>query len=101
MVRNHQKMSADLEEMNHPQKRIRPSDEQDHSSPPNDCVFQGLAGCFGEKAAKEYFKDSKTTMRGVPTISAVFNEVAEGKAAFGIVPIENSYSGSLHQVFTG
>ena len=38
-------------------------------------------------------------MEGVGTYDALFKAVEEGQAQYGIVPIENSYSGSLHNVY--
>jgi len=63
-------------------------------------VYQGVPGCFSEKAALEYFEIANNDgVRGMPTIADVFSEVEADRASFAVVPIENSYSGSLHQVY--
>lgn len=59
-------------------------------------VFAGERGAFGELAAKEYF-GSKCGLESVPEFADVFNAVMNGVHSFGIVPIENSLAGSIHQ----
>lgn len=59
-------------------------------------VFAGEKGSFGELAAKEYF-GAATEVNGVPEFEDVFREVRRRKYDFGIIPIENSLAGSIHQ----
>ena len=59
-------------------------------------TFQGEHGAFSEEAARHFFG------RGVRTVPKtgfreVFDSVANGRASAGIVPIENSLFGSVHQ----
>ena len=56
----------------------------------------GRMGTFSHKACLQYFGDR---VEAVPerTFADVFAAVAEGRVDFGIVPIENSLSGSIHQ----
>jgi prephenate dehydratase len=59
-------------------------------------AFQGERGAFGELAAIEYF-GSKETLVPQPEFRDVFRVVARGRCRFGVVPIENSLAGSIHQ----
>ena len=58
----------------------------------------GDAGTFSHKACMQYFGDNAV---GVPvsTSRKVFEAVREGKARLGIVPLENSLTGSVHENF--
>ena len=58
--------------------------------------FQGERGAFGELAAVEYF-GKKVMPIPVPEFADVFKAVEKQKAAYGIIPIENSLAGSIHQ----
>jgi 3-deoxy-7-phosphoheptulonate synthase len=58
--------------------------------------YQGEKGAFSEKALHIAFAD-----RGVPVplpeFRDVFDAVLEGKTLYGLVPLENSLTGSIHQ----
>lgn len=58
--------------------------------------FQGEQGSFSEQAAMKYFG---RTVQAVPkpVFAEVFRSVDHSRGAFGIVPIENSVFGSIHQ----
>lgn len=59
-------------------------------------VFQGERGAFSELAARQYFgKESRYEAR--PEFSDVYDAVASGEFDYGILPIENSMAGSIHQ----
>jgi prephenate dehydratase len=59
-------------------------------------AFQGERGAFSELAAIEFFGDKKT-YSGVAEFRDVFVDVAQGRTRYGIIPIENSLGGSIHQ----
>ncbi|WP_456427021.1 prephenate dehydratase [Rhodocaloribacter sp.] len=57
-------------------------------------AFQGEIGAFSEEAACALFPGA--TLTPCPTFEAVFEAVASGAAARGVIPIENSLFGSVH-----
>ena len=59
-------------------------------------AYQGERGAYGEKAIRHWFSGDVKALP-VPEFPNVFEAVLEGRAAFGIVPIENSLTGSIHQ----
>jgi prephenate dehydratase len=59
-------------------------------------AFQGERGAFGELAAVEYF-GSKVSAMPQAEFADVFQAVEKGAAAYGVIPIENSLAGSIHQ----
>jgi 3-deoxy-7-phosphoheptulonate synthase len=65
--------------------------------PHSDAVaFQGEHGAFSEKAARQFFGD-RTKTSPSNAFRDVFEKVVSGEAAFGIVPVENTLGGSIHQ----
>ena len=61
-------------------------------------AFQGEKGAFSEKAIHQYF-DAKTISMPCSTFRDVFDAVLKGSCYYGIVPLENSLSGSIHENF--
>lgn len=59
-------------------------------------AFQGEPGAYSEQAAFDFFGTGITPMPR-PTFDAVFDDVASGACAFGVVPMENSLGGSVHR----
>ncbi len=59
-------------------------------------AYLGEPGAFSQAAAKKVFG---SWMIGVPCLcaEAVFEEVTGGKAAFAVIPIENTLAGSIYQ----
>lgn len=59
-------------------------------------AFQGEPGAYSELAAKEFLGINK---KYIPQkeFPDVYNAVSTGKAKYGILPIENSMAGSIHQ----
>ncbi|MFP4418676.1 MAG: prephenate dehydratase [Chitinispirillaceae bacterium] len=59
-------------------------------------AFQGERGAFGELAAVLFFgKNKKVVPR--KEFTDVFRAVADKQAQYGVIPIENSLAGSIHQ----
>lgn len=61
-------------------------------------AYQGLPGAFGHQALLQHFPQGA---RQLPCgrFEEVFLAVREGRAGFGIVPLENSSSGSISEVY--
>ena len=58
--------------------------------------FQGELGAFSEMAARAYFGEDVEVVPQ-PRFSALFEAVAEGSCTHGMVPIENTLMGSIHE----
>jgi prephenate dehydratase len=58
-------------------------------------AFQGEPGAFSEQAAYEYFGQVETLP--CESFDSVFTAVTSGESEFGLIPIENSLAGSIHQ----
>ena len=61
-------------------------------------AVQGELGSYSELAAHEFFA-APITIVPCPTFVGVFDAVAEGRADFGMAPVENSLAGSIHPVW--
>jgi 3-deoxy-7-phosphoheptulonate synthase len=59
-------------------------------------AFSGRSGAFAERALINAFGE-ETPRLPVSSFSGVFDAVLEGSAAFGVVPVENSLTGSVHE----
>jgi 3-deoxy-7-phosphoheptulonate synthase len=59
-------------------------------------TFQGERGAFGEHAIRHWFA-GEVTAQPVADFRSVFDSVLQGRAHFGMVPIENSLTGSIHE----
>ena len=57
----------------------------------------GGAGAFSHKAALSFFGDIQPSFE--PTWKQVFEDVRQGKADFGVLPVENSAAGSVTGVY--
>ncbi len=59
-------------------------------------VFQGERGAFSEVATHKFLGKNVTPI-AVSSFASLFDAVEKGKAKYGIIPIENSLIGSIHQ----
>ncbi|NLK44987.1 MAG: prephenate dehydratase [Tissierellia bacterium] len=60
--------------------------------------YQGTTGSFSEQALLEYFGDEVNSYP-VKKFEDVFKELKEGNANYGVVPIENSSTGAINEVY--
>jgi len=58
-------------------------------------AFQGEPGAYGEQATFDYFGQVETSP--CESFDDVFEVVTSGKCTYGLIPIENSLAGSIHQ----
>ncbi|MBN2552631.1 MAG: 3-deoxy-7-phosphoheptulonate synthase [Spirochaetales bacterium] len=59
-------------------------------------AFQGEPGAFSENALQRYFPENVGTLP-LEHFRDVFDSVLTGKSHYGIIPIENTLTGSIHQ----
>jgi len=58
-------------------------------------AFQGEPGAYSEQAVFDYFGEVET--RPCESFDVVFDSVVTDTCEFGLIPIENSLAGSIHQ----
>ena len=58
---------------------------------------QGVDGAYSEKAAKKLFDNPKVVF--FKQFENVFEAVNQGRARFGVIPVENSTAGSVHEAY--
>ncbi len=58
-------------------------------------VYRGAPGSSGHRAASQFFGEELADP--CSTFGEVFEAVAGSKAAFGVIPLENSLTGSIHE----
>jgi len=73
---------------------IRPSASVREGGPRR-AVFAGEMRAFAHKAASQFF-GAEVRIDPVLSFRAVFQEVKDGRSDFGVVPLENSLTGSIH-----
>ena len=57
-------------------------------------VYQGVEGAYGHRAALQYFGEDADVYH-VPVFEDAMIEVEEGRADYGVLPIENSLAGAV------
>jgi prephenate dehydratase len=73
-----------------------PSPEPRETSVPT-IAFQGARGAYSEMALRQYFLDPGSAPVACRHFRDVFDSVLSGEAAYGVIPIENSLAGSVHE----
>ncbi len=61
------------------------------------CAYSGKRGAYAEQAVGRFFDSSDVTALALDSFSEIFQAVVDGKADYGMVPIENSLAGSVYQ----
>jgi 3-deoxy-7-phosphoheptulonate synthase len=62
----------------------------------NSVGFSGDSGAFAEQAIIRSFGED-TQRTALPSFSAIFDAVLDGSVRFGMIPVENSLTGSIHE----
>lgn len=70
--------------------------ERGTGSVPADVVYSGVPGSFSQKACLQFF-GTEVPIRNLSSFREVFKTVDDGQASFGVVPVENSLTGSIHE----
>lgn len=65
----------------------------------NRVAYQGISGSFSEEAALSYFKAETYELINCQNFKEVFEKVRLGDVSYGILPIENSSTGSISEVY--
>lgn len=60
-------------------------------------AFQGERGAYSEQAILHYFPEGDVDPTAVPRFRDIFTAVLKNEAAWGMVPLENSLAGSVHE----
>lgn len=61
-------------------------------------AYQGEPGAFGHLALKKYFQDVESIL-SFDKFEGVFKAIKNGTVDYGILPIENSSTGGIHDVY--
>ncbi len=59
--------------------------------------FQGERGAYSEMAVVRFFQEEDIAPRPYRQFSDVFKEVLSGRIQYGLIPLENSLAGSIHE----
>jgi chorismate mutase/prephenate dehydratase len=63
-------------------------------------VYQGEPGAYSEMASMDFFgANGMGSCTGLHQFEDVFQALKEGKADYGVIPIENSSTGAIRQVY--
>ncbi len=60
--------------------------------------FYGVTGSFSEQALNEYFGE-KVDTKAISEFEDIFLELRYGKINYGVIPIENSSTGAISEVY--
>lgn len=60
-------------------------------------AYSGSRGAYAEQAITRYFGSQEFDAVPVSSFGQIFQDVIDGKADYGMVPIENSLAGSVYQ----
>lgn len=61
-------------------------------------AFQGERGSYSHEACERHF-GSQVTVKPYRSLREVFHAVETGRGTFGVVPVENSYEGSINETY--
>ena len=83
------------------QQRFLQSDLNRDDSPPERVAFQGIEGAYSHLAAQKFFSPGVDGIRflGYSTFPEVVESVEEGIANYALLPVENTTSGGINEVY--
>ncbi|MBI9107670.1 MAG: 3-deoxy-7-phosphoheptulonate synthase [Spirochaetales bacterium] len=62
-------------------------------------AYQGEPGAYSELAAAGHFSGKALSFRPSKSFEAVFDSVLTGASDYGVIPVENALTGSIHECF--
>ena len=62
-------------------------------------AYQGEPGAYSENAAARHFGESSLDFIPLKNFESVFKAVLTGDADYGVIPVENALTGSIHECF--
>ena len=62
-------------------------------------AYQGEPGAYSENAAERHFGDEPLEFMPSRSFEAVFEKVLSGESDYGVIPVENALTGSIHECF--
>lgn len=74
------------------------STSETSAKPSYSVACQGVPGAYSQIAAEQLFAN-KATLAFSPSFEDVFRAVTEGKADYGILPVDNSSNGTVGEVY--
>lgn len=77
---------------------VRPLPPAREPVSPARVIYQGEPGAYSEAACLDFF-GPECAPRGLPGFESVFLALAHGEADYAVVPIENSSTGAIRQVY--
>lgn len=77
---------------------LKALEERRESVPSPRVVYQGEPGAYSEEAAAGFFGEA-VQAKGLPWFNDVFQALAQGEADYAMLPVENSSTGSIRQVY--
>ncbi|MDD1421222.1 prephenate dehydratase [Dolichospermum sp. ST_sed1] len=60
-------------------------------------AFQGVKGAYSEEASLNYFNGKRIKLYPMHSFDDAFKAIKKGEMDFGVLPIENSLAGGIHQ----
>ncbi len=61
-------------------------------------AYQGEPGAYSQEAAHQHFGDLVNTL-ACHSFEEIFKAIEEGRATYGVLPVENSQAGSINQAY--
>lgn len=62
-------------------------------------AIQGELGSFHDEATRLFFPDANISLVSSPTFKGVFQKLQQNQVNFGVVAVENSLFGSIHETY--
>ncbi len=66
---------------------------------PMKIAIQGEIGSFHDAATRQFFNNTEYSLMCLPSFGRVFDALADKQADFGVVAVENSLFGSIHETY--